>query len=60
MINVMFLLINEVEKAATSKWKKVVKTAKAVMYGVLIVRIVVALYVKVHEDNESYDAKIKL
>lgn len=59
MIKVMFLLMDEVEKAATSKWKKAIKTAKAVMYGVLIARIVIALYVKVHEDSESY-AKIKL
>jgi len=59
MIKVMFLLMDEVEKAATSKWKKAIKTAKAVMYGVLIVRIVIALYVKVHEDSESY-VKIKL
>jgi hypothetical protein len=51
--------MDEVEKAATSKWKKAIKTAKAVMYGVLIVRIVIALYVKVHEDSESY-VKIKL
>lgn len=59
MIKVMFLLMDEVEKAATSKWKKAIKTAKAVMYGVLIVRIVIALYVKVHEDSETY-VKIKL
>ena len=59
MIKVMFLLMDEIEKATTSKWKKAIKTAKAVMYGVLIVRIVIALYVKVHEDSENY-AKIKL
>lgn len=59
MIKVMFLLMDEIEKATTSKWKKAIKTAKAVMYGVLIARIVIALYVKVHEDSETY-VKIKL
>ena len=59
MIKCIFLLIDEVEKAATSKWKKAVKTAKAVMYGILVVRIIVALYLKVHEDGNLYDRKKK-
>ena len=59
MIKVIFLLIDEVEKAATNRWKKTVRTVKAIMYGVLVVRIIIALYIKVHEDSDLYGCKKK-
>ena len=59
MIKVIFLLIDEVEKAATSRWKKAVRTVKAIMYGLLVVRIIIALYIKVHEDSDFYAYKKK-
>ncbi len=59
MIKVIFLLIDEVEKAATNRWKKAVRTVKAIMYGILVVRIIIALYIKVHEDSDFYGCKKK-
>jgi hypothetical protein len=53
------LLIDEVEKAATNRWKKAVRTVKAIMYGILVVRIIIALYIKVHEDSDFYGCKKK-
>lgn len=47
----LLLLIKEAEKKATSKWKSFVRGVKTVIYTFMVIRILVAIYLKVKNKD---------
>lgn len=47
----LLLFLKETEKKATSKWKSFVKGVKTVIYTFMVIRIMVAIYLKVKNKD---------
>ncbi len=50
--NVCLFVLEHAEKSIRGKWKRFVTIAKAVIYTVMVFRIVAAIYVKVNSSDE--------
>lgn len=49
----LLLFIKETEQKATSKWKSFVKYVKTIIYTFMVIRIMVAIYLKVKNKDEK-------
>lgn len=46
-------LIKEAEKSASSRWKRFLSSLKTIIYSLMVIRILLAIYFRVHDQSES-------